>query len=708
MEAKKWTALFTAGFLLLLPTVSATVTSADIVEYQSEGSQFFDGPVILLSTTSNYDTNKFHFQLDNRDLQERLGVDGEVRDQITVEVTNQKTEAVYTLRDTGQTPVYKFEPLSGRIDIDDWNDYTEDEKRQIIETSRFQDQCYDISRDGEFGGDGIDYVYKTVFEGWTDKKLEVYCVKSGVPLGNVGEIASNPRDVFSTEWVARNGNGVIERATISNGDMGSSVTKQLGPNVKVMFSGAASTGRNSPTPTDEMVLHNNDDGFKIIERGEYRDYVNTIDVSQKLVYWAKGQIPKENVVGDLNTKAVEAADQHDSSEFVPESGTSDSEVNVTGRDDRGSSLGNGEIRLQIGKLLYPEYTVAARACRHQPGDTCNAFVRIEKTVGVPEIISSSGTEFSELQPGEASVTYENVGETAGRFEARVAQCGGSFSWSGIAEVSRVDAGDTRTEYLPISFSTTDTSQSTFSNQCTLQVKELTTGETVSTTVNVEASQENDCTPDKKFRDWEVVTEDGENLKKYTVYKCNSTGTDATEVKTCDPGDVAEPQTDGSYQCVNNGGGDTEICGNNVDDDGDGKTDENCSNGCSPIVLVSNPVGKGLTIPNIPCQFNKAVSGAWGAVKTAAAIFAFLIGYGLRVPAMRLAKISNPVVQVADHKFKMSWIVGIVFGLILSYGTLTFLSNPVIKWTFIILGSVGTGLYLYLFGPGSLVRALLPI
>lgn len=681
--------LITATLVLAVPSVAGSVTSADIIEYESEGSDFFDGPIVLLSTTSNYDTNEFHFQLDNQDY-EQIGVDGEAHDEVTVEITNQNTEAIYSLRDTGLQSIYRFEPVEERLDINEFD--SKEQIIQTIETSHLQDTCYDISGDGTFNGE--DY-YATDAWTWTGRKVDVYCVKAGKPLGSVGEISSSPRDVFETKWEVRNDRGMIEQATISNGDMGPSVTQQLGPNIKVMFTGAASTGRNSPVPTDELILHNNRDGFKIIQRGDYQTYTSNIDdLIFNLEKWGKGQLQRDNVVQSINSDAIDTASEHTSSEFqAGNDPDGDGTSEVAGYSFSGSSIQSGELRLAIDGLMYPEFTVAARACRHSPGDTCNAFIQIEKTVGKPDIVSSDGASFSELQTGEVSVTYRNVGNAEGSFEARVTQCGGQFTVSGLANKATLIPGESTTAQFPISFSSTDTSRTEFSDQCTLQVKETTTGETVATTVSVEASQKQECTPGEKFRDWEVVEEDGQNVKQYTVYQCNSKGTQAEPVKTCDPGEVAEPQADGSYSCAVDGS----------DDDDDDNTGS-----CDPIVLINNPAGNDLTLPNIPCQVNKAVSGTWGLLKTAAAGFAFLVGFGLRVPAMQMAKLSSATIRVLDRRIKLGWIIGLIFGGLLAWATLTFLSNPAIKWTVIILGALGTLLYIYVFSFRDLLKALLPI
>jgi len=678
------------SLFLVAGMAAASVTSVDRLEYTSEGSDFWDGPVFIISMTSNYDTNEFNLQLDNdRDLSTLVDPTSSVQNDITVEVENQKTEAVYTLRDTGKKDIHKVEPYTFWVYPDGIPSLDEDEIADLIESNDKIDDCIDISGDGVVGS--LDYVGKDGFNGW-DYGYKVYCLQKGEPLGNVGEISSDPNDVFSTNWVVKNDEGVIDQAVISNGDMGNSVTQQLGQNVKIQFEGSASTGRNSPVPTDELVLQKPENtGYKIIQRDNYRDYRNSFDVLSRIKEWAKGQgVSGEEIASNINAQATDAATQHSSSEFLPGSDTdNDGNTEVNDISFTGSGFENGELRLEIDDLVFPRYQIAARACRKASGETCNAMVQIEKSVGEPSIVGTAGDEFTELQQGEITLTYENVGDSEGSFEATVLECKDPLTFAGISQRASLEPGETHTDSFVISGDSSDDSQTDYSRQCTFQVKETNTGETASASVNVDFSQKSTCTPGERFR--MTGTRNGEVI--YSVYECNDQGTNSELVKQCGEGEIAKPQTGNEYLCVAQG------------DDTD--TSTNPGQGCSPITLVSNPLGNDLKMPNVPCQVKNAVDVAWTGVKAAAALFSVLLGFRAGRGLVTILEL-NAAINARGREIPVKWIVGALFGVILGVATLAFLSNPVVKWSMIIGGIAVTLIYIRLFGFSAFVKTLTPL
>lgn len=669
--------------LLFSATAAASVTSADIIEFESN-HDFYDGPVYLISTVSNYNTDEFEFFLDNRELSE--GVSGETENTVTLDIVSQESRAVYGMRDPGREPIWIPEATTFTIDAPFWSSL-EEKHNHIQNNEEVQNICWDLE------GDGIsqsDYFAYDSIDGF-NYQIRIYCVTRTQQLGTVGEIASDPNDVFETEWELRNNEGKIERATISNADMGDGQCERIGPNSRVCFQGILSSGENSPTPTDELILHSNDipenNGFRIIDREHYRDYQNSIPhMSSRIDQWGSDSsswffgtgMEAEDVTRAVRENAEKAASPHADSEFT--------DARFTGQD-----IGSGRIEVDLNNGIWPQFTVELRACRSVDLSECDAFVNIQRTVGQPQITEVDSTKFSELETGEIELTYQNVGSEEGSFAARVIECGEDFSFTGVSQRAVLNPGQSTTVNLPIGFSTTDETEEEIIDECTVEVEELGTGQTVTDQVEVVGQQQSECLAGEQFRRTQVVEVDGENLERDVIYECNENELGTHQVQTCDIGQQAVLRGR-EYECVETDNGPAAV-----------SPGEECR-----YTLIQNPVGNNLTIPDPVCHFNNLVAGVYGTFTVIAVFFAFLFGYGQRFWIMSLAKLNGGIFEVVGRDVRISWIIGLITGLLFAWFTAGLLSNHLVKWGLIL----GVPAYLilkaYLTGPRKVVKSFLPI
>jgi hypothetical protein len=644
------------------------------VQYDSN-SEFFDGETIVVGFVSSFTTDKIDVTLSEDELSSQTGQN--VQQGIQLDVTSQNSYLQYGTQDTGKRPLYTFNAVSHVI-----QDNSGDSTQRAKQWGR--ENCFQLDSDSEFDG-YIGYIMT-----WEGIKAKVYCVQENGYYGKVADL-QNPSTIYNTEWVLKADGKVQQRETISNSM--SSSTVQPGDHAVVTNIGGLTTGVREPSTSNVYALHSNDlnQNWRLIKDDTYDNWDSYVrnQLEDEIIRWGKG-----NLVGG-ETGLEDAVNSRASDAFQPAYKTDI----YNGATITDTSWGSGTFEYDTAEeLVFPRFNVYIDA-----GE--NGYVTIEKPVGEPRIIDSSGTEFGELGSGTASMTVRNTAEYEGSFTPHVQSCTSPFSAEEITTGRTVGAGDTVTFKYGIS-AASGMDQDSIDGSCTLAV-ENSVGDSVTTSVGVTVNSESECTQGN-----EVLRYPGE---EETIMKCidgfslEKQSGDAV----CGEGEEARLVSTenglNDYECrdADNPDPDDEICGNNRDDDGDGKVDENCPSKCEPITLIPNPMGNDLTIPDIFCQFHQAVSGAWGAVTSAAALFAFLVGYGLRVPAMRMAKLHGAV-RVLDYKIKLGWIVGIIFGLLLAYGTFTVLSNPVIKWLLIAVGVIGTALYVYVFGLGQLVRSLLPV
>lgn len=681
----KRAALLLAAVLALAGTGAAAVTSADLVRMDSDGSEFFTGPTFLIEFTSNYNTDQITVNLDNQ-LDDAAGqqVDG----QLSIDVTTQDTMAVYSFRDPGMEDIYQFEPVKSVVDISIFDD--DPTMHRKIRESDISGTCYDLDGSGTFSTG--DYYGKEGFEGF-NHVVRVYCIKKGQKVGNVGEISSNPRSVFITSWTVTNGEKT-ETAVISNADMGSGLSKRIGPNVHVAFESAGTAGRTPPVSTDELVLHSNglrkfnlitgqwetvNDGFRVISRTRYTEYRNSFDGTMNLLrQWGdEGSEFRDDVTAGINNQALRAAEPHPDTEFA------DAEF-------RGQSVDDGRMVLQSDNLIYPQFSIYVKACRAASFEECSdGMLKIVKPVGRPEITDVSGVEITEVETGTVSVTYQNVADTEGSFAARITSCTEGFSFTGVTQRATLGSGESTTVYFPVGFSSTSSSSLETSGSCTVEVSETSADISVTDVADVTGVQQQECTPGEQFRDIQNGTA--------VVKECSQDGLTTSIVKRCGQDEQAVATGNGTYQCAS---GSDPVNPPPVTED---QTD------CSiPVIDLPDPSGEPeFSVPDPVCHIKQATTGPWQIVKLFAAFLAFLFGYGLRGFAVQLADIGGPV-AVLGQDVRVQWVIGIILGLITATFAFALLSNPVIKWTIVIVGTIGLLLYVWLFSWKDLAMMLIPV
>lgn len=523
--------------LLLVGSAAATITSVDRLDFDSNAG-FFQGETFVFEITSNRDTDKIDLTLDNN-LREAVS-DGEVQNSVTVEATQQRSELKYGFRDTGDVPVTQFEPNKFQTDISALDN--PEVMNQKIRNNGVQSRCFDITRDGAVQR-GEDYFIKSGFDGFNAVAF-TYCVKPGMKYGEVGEIESDPAKIYKTQFTVTDASGTHTK-TLTNGEGGAGNTARFGSNTLLDFTGSYSASSSAASPTDEKILHSNQNsyinpltgetvvtqegGFTVIDDDRYSTYKNDIPrMTSKLESWRGGLFDgdSESVVENVNDLAAEAAAPHTSSEF-------------TSAEFEGDSFGDGAAVLNVPNLIYPTFTGYAKACRYTGNQECDAAVQIRKTIGQAEITNIEGTSITELETGYIDLSFKNIGGSEGSFSTRVRSCDTGFSSTGGSREVNLDSGESTNMELPVSFSSTSSENKEITGSCEVEVTNGL-GDSITESVQITGQQVNECTPGERFR--KVV--DG----RYGVYECGDDGLEYNKVLQCTENEVAQ-KVDGEYQCL---------------------------------------------------------------------------------------------------------------------------------------------------------------
>lgn len=554
-----------AAAVFFVSSVSGAVTSADRIYYNSN-SEFFNGEVIVAQFDTRGDTDKIDIFYPDTELGSKIGK--EVQSDLRLKVTSSDDHAEYSVSDTDKRAIYKKDAIRFETPY-----YDDSRRNQMIESS-----CLDLDGDGQasddtylkYGGPSLKWGIRY----WT------YCFKQGEKLGSVGRINS-PDTIVKTRWELSNGDETITK-TITNDETGSGKLVNFdldGRTVaKVRFNNLMSTGKSKEEPLNELALHSNKyanengynaEGWKIISRDRHTQYVSFLEngnAYQLLENWAEDSsintldslfktlepgdsVTEQDVEREVNSQATAASSAFTSSPL------SLSNLNV-GMD--GSGWADGVLTLDMDKrVAYGSFT-----SYFWSGESNDAFLQVYRPAGKPDIVSTSGATISEVGSGTVTMTVENVGDGEGSFTGRATSCGTGFSVDDTSQTVPLGSGESTTMGFRISFSSASYDQKQIESSCTLEVEEMTTGETVTQDVDVTGVQEDECQEGKTYVKTKTVSAGDEQITVEKIMYCTN-GLELKELDTCYPqkGESAEytsePVTlnneESHYKCTGDSG-----------------------------------------------------------------------------------------------------------------------------------------------------------
>ncbi|NUB91110.1 hypothetical protein HT576_08760 [Haloterrigena sp. SYSU A121-1] len=601
---------------------TAAVTSVDRIDFQSN-SDFFGNEAFVISYLSDFSTDKIDVVLGQSDLSD--AADGEVSQDLSIFVESQNTYAEYSIADSVEQDLVNLEPiksdpLSSSDTADDWA----------------VQHCYDIGQNGN-----IQYVVQSTLT-FTGTKYEVYCARYNGEWGPIGNIQT-PRELFETTWQVEADDEPAQTPTLSNNDIGEGRTTRIGDHVVVQWDGNVDLGRDPPNPGDEgaaalYVRTAND--WRVISASRYDDWDTYVRDTLVTRYddWAEGSISQDELRREIQSRAESAASVYSSSDLATASTSGDAS--------------SGHLRLNMdGELAWPQFTVYVDGAE---------YVRVEKPVGTPEIVSTDGDRFGELESGTVSMTVENVGDGDGSFSARIQSCSSGFGFDDVQQTEDVAESSTVTYEFDVSLLTDADDE--VSGQCTVEVANQE-GFAVTDDVEVTGIPEQTCTPGERF---DQVDANG----VYTIYECTEDGSDYFVDEECGHGEETDI-VDDELQCVEE----------EVPPDDDGLLER-----------VTNGVGN--VVEDVTAAITNPFNNMLRLVGLVAAVVVFVLMFNVAThPWLEsFAALTASVLPLSEDQTQ--YLVGIVLGLIgawLAYDVFT-------SWAFYVGLAVVTVVYLYIRGP----------
>lgn len=507
-------------------SASATTTSCDQLTFGSNSDNpLLSGEILSCSFTSDFSTDEINIDIPSSELSDDYA-NGEVQNSLGVKVTEQENYARYGFRDTGLRDGYKFEYAEERVDIG-CLDSAEEVQAKTVEA--IGDDAVDLGNLDYYGDKKI---------GFGNCYSIVGYIERGEKLASFGEISSSPNLVFETEFTVDNGERTYTR-TISNSEIGQgSSTTIADGQAGIYWTGNKRGGEVAPSPTDEMIAHNNDweesNGFRVVNRNDYQVWRSDISsLYDSVKSRMQGELySDEAVTSNINAKLEEAVSPHSSSEFT------DSRF-------RGSDMESGSMELDMSQLAFPSFQIDFAVCQYLETESdCGDFISIKQNVGIPEISDVSSSKFKEMGSGEIDVTYENVGSARGSFEASVEQCGSGFSISDNSQRSVLQAGESTTASFQISASSQSFQEKELTSSCDVSVTEINSQRSDSASVDVTAVQQNECTPGDQFV---KVKENSQGNTYDTVQECGDQGLQTEQILKCTTDEQAI-EKDNTWQC----------------------------------------------------------------------------------------------------------------------------------------------------------------
>ena len=619
----KRTLYLVLGIVLLATVGTAAVISVSSINYNSN-SDFFSGEMFAIDFVADGSTDRISAVVDAGQLADASG--GEVSQDLTVDATTSETYARYSIGPSGEPTLVKLDLIT----------VTKDTKADLEQWAA--NTCYDGDHDGY-----VEWFQHSV-PSWDISDYKGYCAYRNGQYGPIGDISSAD-ELFATEFCSKASGKQQECATLSNGDTGTGTRTDLGEHVKIQWNGNLDTGESAPPVDDEYALHGNqfEGGWRIISASEYDDWTDfTATLPSKYESWATGSLDRSDLEQDMDTQADQAASVFTKSPLTAATSTD-------------STFSSGQLRLDMANALaYPSFTVYVDAGQ-------NGYITVEKPTGTPQIVSTDGDTFGEVDTGTVSVTAENVGDAEGSFAGRVTGCSDGFNYDSTAITRTVNPGGRTTYEFDVSFTSTGTDRDV-SGTCTVEVKGVESRDMA--TVSVTGEQANECQPG------EQISKPGPSGTD-VIYQCDSDGVGLIKLETCPSEKPDAVPRDGEMECV---------APDVQEQDGLGAAFTRFTEDVDEF--LENPFGNFLNKPLL-------------ALDVLATLVAFVLAFAAGQSGLvkSFVELVSEVSGIPEAVLRL--VIGIVAGVIVAYAAYALISQLWVKLVLLIGGALLVGGYIYL-------------
>jgi hypothetical protein len=243
----------------------------------------------------------------------------------------------------------------------------------------------------------------------------------------------------------------------------------------------------------------------LIQRSEYDEQYPSIlsEVDDKSTYeeWhneyetAEGRSNREGSLENAyNNDILDVVQIYEQSEFFEYAGSNAELFNGAGK------LSDGVVEISGDReTVYPQFQVIVKA--EEVGWTIPSADPVVEDVRYPDT-------FEEGSIGQVDIDVRNEGDGALDGSAYINSCSDEFTSLGSSRGVNVDAGETETVSVDVSFATGSYNSSTVSGSCDVHVKDLRSEEVITDTIELEGEQAPECTSGRETRS---ITAEGEPI-----------------------------------------------------------------------------------------------------------------------------------------------------------------------------------------------------
>jgi hypothetical protein len=606
---------------VLISGAAATTLSVSDIEYESN-SEFFNGELIAIELVADDSTETLQTTIPASQISE--SVEGETSQDVEIEITENRRSVEYGL-----------EPATNKIDV---------REGTTVHAPDFnsEEEIQDWAADYCVGGT---YAYKQTR--YWNTKYDAWCVADTGKVGTVGEFredSTSPRSQFEVTYQLNVEGQPSESVTLSNSDVGQGVSADLGSNAKIQYLGNYELSTSPEgTSSGALALHSNSfpGNWRVISEDRYTQYRNYINynLEDDLVDWANGDKTESDIQDTYSSYVSSASSPHTSHEL------SDART-VDG------SLNSGVLEYTpASHLFHPSFMVYINA-----GE--NGYLTINRPTGVPEIVSTEGGEAGEFDSGEITLTARNQGDYEGQFSARISSCSDNFDFDSDPRSANLGSGETTDFSFTVGFDSGSYEQQEIDGSCTVELSEVSTGETVSTSVDMVGVQETECTEGKKtpgvYEGEEAILEctDGFNQEVAEICDTNSEGESLTT-----------GMENGEWTCV-------------VEDDGDVVNPGNCQKSIVGEATASQLSNWDGTVPDPVCMLKNWFGSFTSGLSTVSTAFDVLVSsvaalIGWAVGRNYFSKVTDKVQATDNDRFRtvLGLVTAILFA-VMAYGLIS--------------------------------------
>ena len=531
---------------------SASTLSVSEVNYIDTDSEFFDSEHVLLQFNADGTDETISATIPASELSDAADVSTDKHVEISAEVLD--VAADYTVEDRELRQIRGFEYI---------REYKPGSEEDAINWAKTN--CVDLDGSGQANYN----IYKQgLINPWGDWIIN--CARQDFETNTYtpGYLQSPPDSIFRTEWTVDIEGESPETITISNNGVGSGSQERISDDIQIEFVSLRDLGSDAPNPQNTFAAFSSNEGWKLTEQSEYRDYIE---------YREEVAPQRLEEMGEMMDSEIEEWDEQDTAKQFYNDATSA----YTQSSIYGAEAVEGETLFSDGVMRY------------EPSSNFNWFtsefnVRIDgELVGLtrsfaePTILSVQDTEVNGVSGGNTEVEIRNDGEGTGVFELS-AQCE-RFNDPGITDRVSLDPGESTSVFVSLS----SQGEEEFTDSCTITAEDRETTAETSASFSATYIPDQECNPGAQS----VTTEDG--VEK--ILECNENGTGLIEVEVCEKDERASASGNG-YECqeVDTGAG-------------DGTGGDDCQVQLLPDVL-NNRMEADYTITDPVCAFNNWWSG----------------------------------------------------------------------------------------------------